>query len=129
MRRAILPVLAILPLLASQPAKAVTEQNFNADTTGDLVALCSADAKDPMGTAALNFCHGFMVGAVRVMQAQGIATRGTKPFCLPEPTPSRTQAIANFVKWAQDTPSHMAMRPIDAVYSYLGATYPCKRKK
>lgn len=124
-----LPFLAT-PLLGAGTARAaVTEANFGAETTADLVALCAADKMEPMGTAALNFCHGYVVGAVRVAQAQAVASRGTKLFCLPEPTPNRDQAIGEFVKWAQADAKAMAMRPYDAMFAYLGAKYPCSKKK
>jgi hypothetical protein len=129
MRRAILPALVLLPFLTTGPAKAATEQNFGVDTTADLVALCSADSKEPIYTAAVNFCHGFMVGAVRVMQEHNEATRHGRLFCLPSPMPSRAQSIENFVRWAQESPSHLSMRPVDAVYAYLGGNYPCRRKR
>lgn len=130
MKRITLAALVALPLLAAGPAgAAVTEANFGAETTADLVALCSADKMEPMGTAALNFCHGYAVGAVRVGQAQALASRGGKLFCLPEPTPNRDQAIAGFVKWAQADSKAMAMRPYDAMFAYLSATYPCGKKK
>jgi hypothetical protein len=58
---------AALLALAPSVAFAVTEADFAAKTTGDLVNLCAADAKEPMGTAALNFCHGFAQGAVSVV--------------------------------------------------------------
>jgi hypothetical protein len=48
-----------LMVLAPSAAFAVTEADFAAKTAGDLVNLCAADPKEPMGTAALNFCHGF----------------------------------------------------------------------
>ena len=37
-------------------------------STGDLIELCTAAPTDPMGTAALNFCHGFGVGVYRVLE-------------------------------------------------------------
>jgi len=130
MKRITLAALMALPLLAAAPAQAaVTEANFGAETTADLVALCSADKMEPMGTAALNFCHGYVVGAVRVAQAGTQASRGAKLFCLPDPTPARDAAIGDFVKWAQADAKAMAMRPYDAMFAYLSTKYPCGKKK
>src|SRR4051812_28775485 len=79
-------------------AHAVTERNFNARTTEDLVALCSADPKDAMGTAALNFCHGFAQGTVAVEMERRSASK-ERLFCFPNPTPSRSTTLDEFVKW------------------------------
>jgi hypothetical protein len=120
---------ALLPLLAVGSAHAVTEDNFQINTTGDLVALCSASPNDPLGTAALNFCHGFVVGAVRLQQVHHHASPRRQMFCLPEPTPNREQAIAEFVTWAKADAARLAMRPFDSMFTYLGNRYPCKGKK
>ena len=49
-----LSALFILPGLAS----AVSETDFKADTTGQIVNLCTADPDDPLYPQAANFCHG-----------------------------------------------------------------------
>ena len=64
---------------------AVTEDTFQLRTTGDLVELCSVAPSDPMGTAALNFCHGFALGVYRVLETENAARRMGKLFCLAEP--------------------------------------------
>ncbi len=116
---------ALLPLAAN----AVTEQNFNARTTEDLVALCSANPSDAMGTAALNFCHGFAQGAVSVeMQREG-ATRQRKLFCFPNPMPSRTTTLEEFVKWAKANPAHMPDRPADGLFAFLAERFPCNANR
>lgn len=113
-------------LLAATPAQAVTEADFQANTTSQLVALCSADPAAAMGTAALNFCHGFIVGGVRVQQTQQQASRRQRLFCLPEPAPNRDQSIADYVAWAKADPARLAMKPFDSMFAYLGGRFPCK---
>jgi hypothetical protein len=107
---------------------AVTADNFQLRNTGDLVALCSAAPSDPMGTAAVNFCSGFGVGVVRVLQEEDAADRSHQPmFCLPNPGPTRNQAIASFVHWANADPSRLTMPATDGVASFLASQYPCGR--
>jgi hypothetical protein len=108
---------------------AVTEDTFKLQTTGDLVELCSDPASDPMGTAALNFCHGFAVGVFRVLDEEAAAQRIHPMFCAVTPGPSRTQAIADFVQWAKANPDVMAKRPADGVVAYLVKTFPCPKGK
>src|SRR5262245_59481713 len=88
-----------LALLMPSAADAATEANFDAKTTGDLVELCSATPDNGVGTAALNFCQGYIQGAVTVEMLNMAGFRGSKLFCLPNPPPTRSQAISGFVSW------------------------------
>ena len=119
-------VLMLATTLVTPPALAVTEADFQVNTTGQLVALCSADPAAAMGTAALNFCHGFVVGGVRLQQTHQHASRRHRLFCLAEPPPNRDQAIADFVTWAKADPARLAMKPFDSMFAYLGGRFPCK---
>jgi hypothetical protein len=103
---------------------AVTEANFHMQTAGDLVALCSATQDDPLATAAIHFCQGFAVGAYQTLSGLQAGMR-QKLFCPPQPTPSRNQAIANFVGWIKANPSAMAEPPADALADYLITRFPC----
>jgi hypothetical protein len=116
-------------MLPSTGHAAVTEDTFQLKTTSDLVDLCSAAPSDPMMTAAVNFCHGFAVGVFRVLDEENAAHRINKLFCIPNPTPSRNQALADFVQWAKSTPGMMDQRPADGLLAYLAKTYPCPRGK
>jgi hypothetical protein len=109
---------------------AVTADDFLVRNTGDLVALCSDQATDPMSTAALNFCHGFGVGVVRVLQEEDAVDASRRPmFCLPSNRPSRNEAVAGFVQWANASPSRLAMPATDGIAAYLAAQYPCPGKQ
>jgi hypothetical protein len=108
---------------------AVTEDTFQLRTTSDLVELCSTAPSDPMGTAALNFCHGFALGVYRVLAEENAASRMGRLFCVPEPMPSRNQAIGDFVQWAKATPTVMSQDPADGMASYLASKYPCRPHK
>ncbi|HYZ24373.1 MAG TPA: Rap1a/Tai family immunity protein, partial [Rhodopila sp.] len=76
---------------------AVTQDNFHARTTGDLVALCDAPASDPMRVAAIHFCEGFMVGAYQYHEAERMGPKGQRLFCLPTSGVTLDQAIGMFV--------------------------------
>jgi Rap1a immunity proteins len=118
-------VAAALAGLVPVAAQAASEANFNANSTGDLVALCSAAPDDGIGTAALNFCEGYFQGAV-VVQMQNMAPeRGRKLFCLPNPPPSRSQAMAAFVSWAQAAPARLSQSATDGLFRFLSERYPC----
>jgi hypothetical protein len=107
---------------------AVTQDSFLVNSTGDLVDLCTAAPSDPMGTAAVNFCHGFGVGVYRVLAELEMA-RKVRTFCIPDPMPTRTEALASFVQWAKANADVLAMPPQDGLQAFLSKQYPCTRRK
>jgi hypothetical protein len=115
---------ALLAILPTAVPAATTSDNFIVRTAGDLVALCSADETDPMMAAALGFCQGFGVGVYQTLQ-QTQASLRSKLFCVPNPGPTRSQAIASFVAWVKASPNVASERPADAILDYLEHTYPC----
>jgi hypothetical protein len=125
-RLAAAALLAVVPaVMAPSSAFAVTEADFAAKTTGDLVNLCGADAKEPMGTAALNFCHGFAQGAVSVVMEEAAASKRAKLFCFPSPAPSRTATLTEFVNWARANPARLTGTPADGLFAFLKERFPC----
>jgi len=119
----ILPACVLASSFGSARA-AVTEADFQMRTAQDLVDLCSAAQNDPLATPAVNFCHGFAIGVYQALSSEQAAMR-RKLFCLPDPPPTRNQALADFVSWARTTPSALAERPADAILHFLTQRYPC----
>jgi hypothetical protein len=107
---------------------AVTQDTFMVRSTGDLIELCTVAPTDPMGTAALNFCHGFGVGVYRVLEEYESA-RKDHMFCAPATMPTRNEALAGFVQWAKANPDQLSVSPQDGIVAYLTKQYPCARRK
>jgi len=127
----IAPLLAALVALAVLPTVAravVTEDNFKAQTAGDLAALCAADSADPMAAAAVHFCEGYGQGAYAVIDQYQKAHKAAV-FCLPSPPPTRTQALLAYVDWVKAVPGRAALPAADSVYDFLRTQYPCAAKK
>jgi hypothetical protein len=116
---------AALALLGPSAAFAVTEANFDLKSTGDLVELCSAVPDNGLGTAAVNFCEGYLQGAVTVEMLNMAGFRGSKLFCLPSPPPTRAATISEFVNWARAEPDRFAPSPTDGLFRFLSERYPC----
>jgi hypothetical protein len=116
---------AILAVLPAQ-AGAVTQDNFLARTTRDLVALCSAAPDDPLREAAIHFCHGYVVGAFHYYRATEASLGAAHTVCLPNPPPSRDQGIQNFVAWANQNPQYMSELPVDTVFRFAAMRWPCR---
>jgi Rap1a immunity proteins len=117
--------MAALALLVPSAAHSATEANFDAKSTSDLVELCSATPDNGIGTAALNFCEGYIQAAVTVEMLNMAAYRGPKLFCLPNPPPTRTQAMGDFVNWAKAAPDRMTQTATDGLFGFLRERYPC----
>ena len=117
-----LALLLALPALAG----AVTEKNFEVKTTQDLIDLCTAAPKDPLYNQAVNFCHGYLVGAYAYYAAAAAGPDGVKLVCFPEKAPTRNEAIAMFVEWAKAHPQYMGEKPVETEFRFLMETWPCK---
>lgn len=109
------------------PASAATIQNFQVKTTADLVDLCSADPDSDHYIAAIHFCEGFAVGAYHYYLAQAADDPSSQYVCVPNPPPTRNDAIVAFLAWAKAHPQFMGEAPVDALFRFLGETYPCSR--
>lgn len=120
--------LAVAAAVASSaPARAgVTEDNFLARTTNDLVAVCAAEQADPLYTAAANFCEGFAIGTTQALHEVAAAGRSFQLFCMADPGPSRNETIAAFVTWARAHPELGGRLPSESIAAFLAERFPCK---
>jgi len=122
-------VLITLMALAAAPALAaeVQKSDFEVKSTQALVNLCTASSEDPLFAHAVNFCHGYLVGAFHYYAAS-VADEGAAQFvCLPDNRPSRNEIIAMFVKWAQDHPQYMSELPVETEFRFLSEKWPCSK--
>lgn len=125
MLRAVLIALGLFAL--SGTSYAATEDDFVVVDTDDLVSLCSATADSPNGIAAINFCHGYAVGAFQYYQLLEPLSPDHQFICLLEPKPSRNEVIAGFVAWARAHPQYAGAAAVETLFRYLGETFPCKK--
>jgi hypothetical protein len=117
-----LSALLILPGLAN----AVSENDFKADTTEQVVSLCTADPGEPLYQQAVNFCHGYLVGAYKYYEAAHSGPKALKMVCLPDPQPTRDEAIQMFMEWAQAHRQYMNESPVETEFRFLMEKWPCK---
>ncbi len=104
---------------------AVDEMDFKVKTTQDLINLCTASEDDPQHAAAIHFCHGYLVGAFHFYKTEHGTDNGNPLFCLPDPKPTRNEAIAMFVGWAQEHSEYMAEIPVETEFRFLVEQWPC----
>ena len=124
-RKAIFMLAATVFLLPGLAA-AVSEKDFEANSTQDLVNLCSVSADDPLYHQAINFCHGYFEGAYQYYESMTSGPKAIKFVCVPDPLPSRNDAIGWFIEWANANPQHMNERPVEAQFRFLMEKWPCK---
>lgn len=118
-----LAMLLILPALAG----AVTEKDFEVKTTQNLLDLCTAAPNDPLYQQAVNFCHGYLVGAYSYYEAALGGADANKLVCWPEKRPTRNEAISMFIDWATKHPQYMKEKPVDTEFRFLIETWPCSK--
>lgn len=116
--------LAALVTLAS-PAIAAGPPQFQVRDTADYVALCAMPVGDPNYVSAVAFCHGFGVGAYHFYHQSTV--QADRFVCPPDPAPKRSEVIDAFVTWAKTRPDMMKRPAVDALFAYLGGTWPCAK--
>ena len=71
-------------LLLSGWVGAVSEKDFEAQTTLQLLNPCKAAPADPLNQRAFNFCHGYLVGAYKYYEVADLEPGRPKFVCLPK---------------------------------------------
>lgn len=117
----LLSFLLIVPAYAG----AVSEKDFHAQTTENMINLCSASPDDPMYIQAVNFCHGYLVGAYHYHEASASGAGGVKMVCAPNPPPSRDESIGKFIEWAKAHPQYWSEPPVETEFRFLIEKWPC----
>ena len=103
----------------------VAREDFLIIDTQDVLDVCTVAESDPMYTASIAFCHGYLLGAYQYHVAM-FGRGDSKPVvCFPDPPPSRVQAIDQFIAWVKASPARVKERPADALTEFLVETWPC----
>ncbi|MGJ0431020.1 Rap1a/Tai family immunity protein [Methylobacter sp.] len=122
-----IPLLLLAVFTIGAANAGVTEDDFVAKKTQNLINLCTASPQDPHYRDAIHFCHGYLVGAFHYYQATTADKRELKMLCAPEPKPSRNEVIDMFVSWAQQHPEYMSEMPVETEFRFLTEKWPCKK--
>ena len=126
MRRKTIILLLAIGILLPGLAGAASEKDFEVQTTENLINLCTASPDDPLYHQAINFCHGYLVGAYHYYEAVSSGPKGIRLFCPPDPRPSRNDAFAMFVEWVKTHPQHLGETPVETEFRFLMDKWPCK---
>ena len=122
--KSVAAAVALSTVLLALPALAQRSVVLQARTAGELADLCAATPKDPQGDAKINFCHGYAQGAI---QAEIRGSQEKKAFCFPNPPPTRTATMNEFVNWVRAQPDHRTPPAVEGLFQFLGERFPCKQ--
>ena len=113
--------------LASGAASAVSVNDFETNTTQNLINLCTVSKNDPKAEEAIHFCYGYLVGAFDYHMSMVVKDAKDDWFCMPTPRPTRDEAVARFVKWTKAHPEYMNELPVETEFRFLIDQFPCKK--
>ena len=125
-RKLICIMFAVVLLIPALASAATDQQDFIVDSTDDIVDLCTTSPNDPLYTAAIHFCQGYLVGAYAYYDALASGPEGVRLVCFPDPAPSRNAVIDMYIKWAKAHPEHMKEIPVETLFMFLTEKWPCK---
>jgi len=110
-------------------AHATSTADFTLKTTEDLYRVCSVATNDPLRPEAINFCEGFLLGAVSYHDEVTGRENLKRLICYP-PTATRDQGIEAFNDWAashQQDQKFMSDPAVVGAVRALASRWPCKR--
>ena len=120
------PILLFVLFFTGTAKANVTDEDFVAQKTQNIINLCTASTDDPRHREAVHFCEGYLVGAYHYYQSVSGNNQDLKIVCFPEPKPTRNEAISLFISWAQKHPEYMNERPVETEFRFLSEKWPCK---
>ena len=126
MRHKTFSLLFVMVFLLPVFAGAVSEKDFEVETTENLINLCTTPVDDPLHNHAINFCHGYLAGAYHYYEAISSGPKGIQLVCLSDPSPSRNDAIAMFIEWVKTHPQHLGDKPVETQFRFLMEKWPCQ---
>lgn len=110
--------------LAAGPASATDPDDFILRSTADFVDVCETPQDDADYRAAIHFCHGYAVGVYQYYQT--LAGEGAGELvCLPDPPPTRSDAIKQFLAWAKSNQQYMSQPAAENIMRFLIEEWGC----
>jgi Rap1a immunity proteins len=109
--------------LASAGAWAAQKLPIHTNTAGELAEICGVAPHSQGADEKINFCHGFAQGAIDVELSHA---GDKKPFCFPNPSPTREETMNQFVNWVRAMPDRRSLPSTDGLFRFLAERFPCK---
>lgn len=126
--RSLLRCLPLLTAFGSGTASAVEESHFEVKNAADLIAVCTTAPGDSKYTAALHFCHGYVVGAYHYYESLVTAPMYQPLFCPDDKQQPRDRFIKDFIAWAKAHPQYNNELAVHVLFKYMIERWPCTRQ-
>ena len=126
--RYIRQAVAVTAVVASMQTQAITPDNYDVSTTGDLIALCSVSVDDPLYNAAMGFCLGYIDAAMDYHEALTAGGKYDAVAC-PDTKVAREEVVGVFVDWSNHNAQYLEVEtPVLGVMRAAAEKWPCPKK-
>jgi len=124
--RAILSLAAALLVVGNAGAAEIARVDFEGETVGSIVKLCTASEDTDAGKYAIGFCYGWIEGLDQFYDALLADERfNVQPVACPATELSREESRDAFVRWAKDDPAKMKLPALEGIIRAAKETFPC----
>ena len=117
---------AVVAASAWSSAHAADLQDFQVDTVDQLARLCGASPTTDLYVEAIQFCYGYISGAVQFHNSI-VGARGISPIACPPATATREDFARYLADWAENsaTAEQRAEPAIQGAARVAALRYPC----
>ena len=124
--RMILSFAATLLVAGNAAAAELTRADFEGDTVGSIVELCTTSEEADAGKYAIGFCYGWIEGLEQFYDALLVDERfNVQPIACPVSKLSREETRDAFVHWAGTDATKLEMPALLGIIRASKETYPC----
>ena len=124
--RATLSLAAALLVAGNAGAAELARADFEGETVGSIVKLCTASEDTDVGKYAIGFCYGWIEGLDQFYDALLADERfNVQPVACPGTELSREETRDAFVRWAKEDPAKMKMPALEGMIRAAKETFPC----
>jgi hypothetical protein len=124
--KTILSLAAALLVAGNAGAAELVRADFEGETVGSIVKLCTASEDTDDGKYAIGFCYGWIEGLDQFYDALLADERfDVQPVACPVSEPSREETRDAFVRWAKADPARMKMPALEGMIHAAKETFPC----
>jgi hypothetical protein len=119
---------AVVAAYAWSSADAAELQDFQVNTVDQIARLCGASPSSDLYVEAIQFCYGYISGAVQFHNSI-VGARGIQPIACPPASATREEFARYFANWAESTatPEQRAEPAIQGMARAAALRYPCPR--
>jgi len=124
--RKTLSIAAAMLISGNAGAAELVRADFEGETVGSIVKLCTASEDTDAGKYAIGFCYGWIEGLEQFYDALLVDERfDVQPVACPGSKLSREETRDVFVRWAGADPAKMEMPALLGIIHAAKETYPC----